>query len=150
MPLKTKPKQFTYRTHLQWVDRGQKRGVVNTEQAEQLEVAPPVEFKGPGGVWTPETLFVAALESCLMTTFAVFAERMELDVVSYTSESEGVVEAVDAHFAFTRFTVKPRIRVRGEPDETRVRAAVEQAKRNCFVSQSIRADVTLTPQIEIL
>ena len=38
-----------------------------------LEFAAPPEFGGPGGIWSPEHLFVASVSSCLMTTFRSMA-----------------------------------------------------------------------------
>jgi organic hydroperoxide reductase OsmC/OhrA len=48
-----------------------------------LEVASPPEFGGPGGEWSPEHLFVAAISSCLMTTFQAIAAMSGVEVVSY-------------------------------------------------------------------
>ena len=45
-----------------------------------VTVASPPEFGGPGGLWSPEHLFVAALASCYMTTYLAIAERSRLEV----------------------------------------------------------------------
>ncbi|MBI3191832.1 MAG: OsmC family protein, partial [Pedosphaera parvula] len=55
----------------------------------EFRVASPPEFKGEAGVWTPEDLFVAAVNVCTMTTFAAFAQRLNLPVLSYRCEAEG-------------------------------------------------------------
>ena len=34
-----------------------------------IETAPPPEFDGPGGVWSPKTLLVAAIANCFILTF---------------------------------------------------------------------------------
>lgn len=39
----------------------------------------PPEFGGPERTWSPEHLFVAAVSSCLMTTFRAIAEMSELE-----------------------------------------------------------------------
>ncbi len=42
---------------------------------DKIEVATPPEFpQGTKEIWTPEHLFVAAVNSCLMTTFLVVAQ----------------------------------------------------------------------------
>lgn len=34
-----------------------------------MATAPPPEFDGPGGVWSPETLLIAAIADCFILTF---------------------------------------------------------------------------------
>ncbi len=51
--------------------------VLNTK----IEVATPPEFpKGIAGIWSPEHLLVAAVSSCLMTTFLAVAENSKLGI----------------------------------------------------------------------
>jgi organic hydroperoxide reductase OsmC/OhrA len=38
-----------------------------------LVSAPPVEFGGPGDLWSPETLIVAAVADCFVFTFRAIA-----------------------------------------------------------------------------
>lgn len=40
---------------------------------QTLESAAPVEFGGPGGKWSPETLLVAAVADCFLLTFRAIA-----------------------------------------------------------------------------
>ena len=48
--------------------------------------ATPPEFRGHDGLWTPEMLFVAAVDGCIMTS--LMPER-NLDLLSYESRAEG-------------------------------------------------------------
>lgn len=46
----------------------------------KIEVATPPEFpKGMEGIWSPEHLLVAAVNSYLMTTFLAIAENSKLE-----------------------------------------------------------------------
>ena len=43
---------------------------------DTIQVATPPQFpKGMEGIWSPEHLFVAAINSCYMTTFLAIAEN---------------------------------------------------------------------------
>ncbi|MFT7033787.1 MAG: organic hydroperoxide reductase OsmC/OhrA [Cyclobacteriaceae bacterium] len=46
-----------------------------------IEVATPPKFpKGIPGIWSPEHLFTASVNSCLMTTFLAIAESSKLQL----------------------------------------------------------------------
>lgn len=45
---------------------------------QSLMVAIPPEFAGPGGGWSPEDLYLQALQSCFLATFKVYAEKSKL------------------------------------------------------------------------
>ena len=53
----------------------------NGETKSCIEVATPPEFpKGIPGIWSPEHLFTAAVSSCLMTTFWLLPEILNLNL----------------------------------------------------------------------
>ena len=41
---------------------------VTSPQLPDIETAPPPEFDGPGGVWSPESLLCAAVADCFILT----------------------------------------------------------------------------------
>ena len=43
-----------------------------------LQSAPPAEFGGPGDLWSPETLLVAAVADCFALTFRAIARASKL------------------------------------------------------------------------
>lgn len=73
-------KIFHYNTQLRW--SGERRGDLSSEGKPGLEIAAPPEFKGHPGLWTPEDLFVAAVEICTMTTFLAFASHKKLGLLT--------------------------------------------------------------------
>ncbi len=91
--IQTKPRSFTYSTDV--VKIGQRAGILSSVGKEEFRVASPPEFKGEAGVWTPEDLFVAALDSCTMMTFLALAGRNSLTVLEYSSHATGVLESVE-------------------------------------------------------
>jgi peroxiredoxin-like protein len=144
--MEVRSKRFTYRASIRWSD--QKRGQVSSIGKPDLAVATPPEFKGHEGVWSPEDLFVASVNACIMSTFLAFAERAGLAFASYESEAEGVLELVDGKFQFTTIAVKPRLGLKPGEDPVKARDLLAKAEANCLVSNSIKAGVTLEPVIE--
>ena len=135
---------YQYQMNLEWT--GQRIGELTAEGLAPLQVAPPPEFNGPGGQWTPEHLLVAATASCLMATFLAIAEISKLAVLSFRMESHGKLEKTpEEGYRFTEITLMPEIGVAPE-DEERARKLLEKAERNCFITKSLRATVQVEPR----
>src|SRR5579871_3901266 len=74
---------------------------VATAGVAPLATAPPPEFGGPGGHWSPETLLVGALADCFVLSFRSVARAARFEWVSLDCQIEGVL---DKHEGVTRFT----------------------------------------------
>ncbi len=146
--IQTKPRSFTYSTDI--VRIGQRAGVLSSEGKEEFRIASPPEFKGEAGVWTPEDLFVAALDSCTMMTFLALAHRNSLNVLEYNSHATGVLESVEGKFRFSRVTLSPSIKVDSIEDVEKAKQLLIEAHHNCFIANSIVSDVILEPRIEVM
>jgi len=146
-PAKPRYKVFTYRTRFQWV--GDRAGRLESDGKPELRVSSPPEFKGESGTWTPEDLFVAAVEGCTMTTFLAFAKKHDHPVVSYSSEAEGTLEMGREGYQFTQVVLRPKITVSEAGAATDVAKTLHEAHRNCIIANSIRASVRLEPTIRV-
>src|SRR4030042_1011804 len=113
-----RPKSYKYMTSVLW--KGEKKGPLSVAGKPAVEVATPPEFKGHEGIWSPEDLYVAAVNSCIMTTFLAFAGRAGLAFEGYESEAEGVLEFVEERLVFTKIVVRPPVPLR--PREGRTQA----------------------------
>jgi organic hydroperoxide reductase OsmC/OhrA len=139
-----RPKRFTFGETLRWT--GEKKGLVSVEGKQDLPVATPAELRGHPGLWSPEDLFVAAADTCLMTTFLALAARKEVGVVAYASSGSGVVELVEGKLRFTSIVLRPRITV-AAADVERARALIHEAEAGCLVSASMSTPVTIEPDV---
>ena len=146
-PPKARHKAFTYRTSTDWTSG--RSGVLGAAGRPALSVSSPPEFKGEAGRWTPEDLFVAAIDLCTMTTFASFAERLDLPLVSYRSEAEGLLEFVDGGYRFTRVVLRPVIVVADPASVELAAKAMRGAHEACLIGRSVRAEVVVEPRIEV-
>jgi organic hydroperoxide reductase OsmC/OhrA len=121
--------------------------LLRSEGKPDISVSSPPEFKGIPGVWTPEDLFVAAVEICQMSTFLAFGIRKGIPLKSYKSSAEGLLENVDGKYRFTRITVKPEIVVEQSWTKEQVEELVHAAHENCLIGNSISAEVLVEPTI---
>lgn len=142
---KVKYRSFSYRTQLRW--EGNKSGTLQADGKPSLRVASPPEFKGEAGVWTPEDLFVAAVDICTMTTFMAFAQRLGLPIVSYTSSAAGTLEFVDGGYRFTKVVLRPSIVIGTSEVAEQVRRTLDDAHAACLIANSILAEVRVEPRI---
>lgn len=143
--MESKPKRYLYHTAVKWTE--QRKGTISCAGKPDVQVATPPEFKGHDGIWSPEDLFVASANICLMTTFLAVAERAGLAFTAYESEAEGTLELVDGKFQFTAITLKPAITLPLGGDAVKAKELIEKAEANCLISNSMKAQVTLVPTI---
>ena len=94
----------TFETQLTWKEGKQANS--NARDNPPLRVATPPEFGGPVRTWCPEELFVASIESCLMSTFLYFAERSSLSLTAYSSTSKGILNKTAQGLRFSSVEVR--------------------------------------------
>jgi peroxiredoxin-like protein len=137
-----------YDTEVGWM--GARRGYLRSSaDLPVLEVASPPEFQGHEHTWTPEHLFVAAMNSCYMATFIAIAELSKLEVVSFTSTAVGKLEKLEGEgYRITEIVLRPKLVIRFECDAERAQRILEKAERNCLISHSINTRVTLEPEVD--
>lgn len=140
-------KTYTYTTDLVW--QQEKKGIMRSDQKPAVEVATPPEFKGHPDIWSPEDLFVAAVNSCIMTTFLYYVEKKNVDLSSYKSRAEGILEFREMKLIFTEIKIFPEIKVKSKDDIENARESIEAAERNCLISNSIKSVVKVTPEITV-
>lgn len=113
-----------------------------------LETAPPVEFDGPGNVWSPETLLCAAMADCFMLTFRAVARGSKFEWSKLDCRVEGTLDRVQGVAQFTKFTVHATLVVAGKVDEAKARVLLEKAEHACLISNSVKGERVL--QITLL
>ena len=140
-------KTFHYSASVVWL--GDRAGLNRSEGKLAFRVASPPEFKGEPGVWTPEDLFVAAVNTCTMTTFAAFSSKRDVPVRSYESSAEGTLEFADGKYRFTRVVVRPRIVATAPATRELIESILEDAHKGCLISNSISGEVVIEAEIVI-
>lgn len=138
--------KYFYRTEIEWT--GERHGNLRAPVLPNLTVDAPPEFKGHDGVWTPEHLFVASVNSCFMTTFLAIAENSKLEFLSFKADAKGKLEKLDGRgFMMTEIVLRPRIVVSHARDAERAGRILEKAEKHCLISNSIKTTTLLEPEI---
>ncbi|MGH8397185.1 MAG: OsmC family protein [Gammaproteobacteria bacterium] len=123
---------------------------ITAPPAEQsLEMSSDPAFHGNARLLNPEQLLVMAATSCQMLSFLAIAARARLDVVEYRDSAEGFMPESDKPMRITRIILRPRIVIRGQTDETRVRQFVHTAHEHCFIANSLKTEIEIQPEIVI-
>jgi len=139
---------YFYNTKVEWKEG--RIGELTSEGMESITVATPPDFpKGVPNIWSPEHLFTASVNICLMTTFLAIAENSNLKFKSFTSDASGKVEKTDGGYFFTEIELKPKIIIADEKDRERAGRIIEKAKNACLISNSIKSKVTMETEISV-
>lgn len=120
---------------------------VTAAQLPTLQTAPPPEFDGPGGLWSPETLLCASLADCFLLTFRAVSRVAKLEWLRVECRVEGVLERVERVSQFTRFATFAILTVPPGTDVAKARDLLERAEHSCLISNSLRAARTLEAQV---
>jgi len=104
-----------------------------------LQSAGPAEFGGPGDLWSPETLLVAAVGDCLILSFRAIAHASGLDWTSLRCDVVGDLDRVDKVMRFTDFHIRATLEIPEGQAEEKARRLLAKAEKSCLVSNSLSA-----------
>ena len=107
----------------------------------KMEIGPAPEFDGNPETLNPEEMFVAAINSCIMTTFFYFVRKSDIEILSYYSDAEGQVEKGAGGFRFTNVEVRAKVVLNDDKFAEKVREFGNLAEKYCLVSRSLACPV---------
>lgn len=136
-------KTYEVPTRVSWT--GERRGTAAIQGKDDLQVGAPPEFKGPAGLWSPEDLFVEALESCLMLTFVSLCQDEGIELVSYSSTASGRLEKTGDGLAFGWVVISPVIEARA--GEQYLLQLIHRASELCMIRRSVSCKVAVYPEV---
>ena len=128
---------------------GQDNVIVSSNNLPDIETAGPPEFGGPGDVWSPETLLVAAVANCFILSFRAIARKAKLDWLTLECTAEGTLDKVDKFTQFTGFTVTAKLTIVQEGDENKAGVLLEKAEKYCLITNSMKAGSHLVAEVVI-
>ena len=115
----------------------------------ELEIGPAPEFNGRPETLNPEEIFVAAINSCIMTTFFYFVRKSNVEILSYYSIAKGQVEKQADGFRFTNVDVRAEVTLKQQELAEKVRQLGDLAEKYCLVSRSVACPVHYHLEVEI-
>lgn len=143
-----------YNTTVTW--KGEHRGHLVMGNGPEMDFSAPPDAEGHADIFTPEDAFVAAANTCIMLMFIWATERFKLNLLSYECRVEGTkLIELDRTEIFTHLRFWPVIRIRtsGEDPnkvEKRARRAMQSAQKYSLVANSVKSEIIMEPQFEIV
>jgi peroxiredoxin-like protein len=136
-----------YKVNLSWT--GERQGeMFSPELDSKINVATPPEFpKGIRGIWSPEHLFTAAVNSCFMTTFLAIAENSKLEYIEFNCEGDGVLEMVDGKYLMTEIVLRPKLKLVNIADKEKAERIFQKSEKACLISNSIKSTTRVLGEI---
>jgi peroxiredoxin-like protein len=136
-----------YDVTIEW--DGGRTGTMHSQKLEsRIRVATPPEFPGGvEGIWSPEHLFVAAVSSCLMTSFTAVADLSAFDYLSLTIDASGTMSKVDGKYVMSRITLLPVLTIPDSKYEKKAFRLLEKAEEICLISRSIKSEIVFEPEV---
>jgi organic hydroperoxide reductase OsmC/OhrA len=110
---------------------------------------PPAEFGGPGNLWSPETLLMAAVADCLVLTFKAVAGAAKTKWTSIDCDARGTLDRADGLVRFTAMRLHARIHVPAGTDAAAVDRLLHKAEKACLVANSLRFQPELEAEIVV-
>jgi peroxiredoxin-like protein len=141
---------YHYNVNINW--ESDRKGLMRSPDLNSsIEVATPPEFpKGMAGIWSPEHLLVAAINSCLMTTFLAIAENSKFKFVNFESKADGKLEKVDGKYMISEVVLVPKLTIHDEADRDKAFRVLEKSEAACLISNSVKSKIIFQPQIEVV
>ncbi len=137
-----------FNVNLNWI--GDRKGEISSpELSSKIEVATPPNFpKGIAGIWSPEHLLTAAVNSCFMTTFLAIAENSKLEFKGLSCSAKAKLDQVEGKFLVTEVLLTPVLIIAKESDKEKAERVLQKAEAACLISNSIKAKVTMSATIK--
>jgi len=138
-----------YNVKVNW--ENDRKGLMSSPVLEStIEVATPPEFsKGMPGIWSPEHLLVAAVNSCLMTTFLAIAENSKLNFLNFECNADGKLEKIDNKFMISEILLAPVLTIHDEADRERALRVLDKSEAACLISNSVKSKIIFQPTIRL-
>jgi organic hydroperoxide reductase OsmC/OhrA len=112
-----------------------------------MATGPPPEFDGPGGVWSPETLLIAAVADCFILTFRGVSRAARFEWVGLDAHVDGTLERISGVTQFVRYVTRATLTVPSNADHAKARELLERAEKLCLVANSLRGERALEIQV---
>lgn len=143
-----KSKTWRYECRLDWKHGKSAELYFNDAKPRFMSGGGP-EFGGDAANISPADLMVAALSSCIMSTFAGMAKRHGVEFSGYEDCADGEMEVVEGTLRFTKVILRPRVKVKDEDEVAKAGEIMQKACANCAIGNSVNFPVTCEPEVVV-
>jgi organic hydroperoxide reductase OsmC/OhrA len=132
-----------FETKVQW--ESEKKGWLISNGPVPLETA---SYKNHPGLWSPENLFVAAVNISFMQCFLEVCVHVGIPVLFYDSNATGLSEILEGKKMITEIIIEPKILIPDDTDFNTVLKCIESAERSNIISNSMSSKIIVQPKID--
>lgn len=132
-----------YEVDVRW-EEGRKGTLTSPELNESITCATPPEFpNGVPGIWSPEHLYAASINSCYMATFLAIADNFKLPFLDFSCKTTCKLEVIEGRYQITEAVIQPSVHLAETTDADKAQRVLEKSKSACLVTNSIKTGITL-------
>jgi organic hydroperoxide reductase OsmC/OhrA len=151
-------KRHTYHTQVDWTGntgegtktyKGYGRDhTITSEGKPAIQGSSDPAFRGDATRYNPEELLVASLSSCHMLWYLHLCAVNKVTVIEYSDRASGVMEeAEEGSGAFVRVELRPVVTILAGDDRVKALALHGEAHGYCFIANSVKFPVEVTPEV---
>ena len=132
-----------YDVHVKW-EEGRKGILSSPSLNETIQCATPPEFpNGVPGIWSPEHLYAAAINSCYMATFLAIAENFKLKFKNFNCKTLCKLKMAEGKLRITEAIIEPSLTLENPfADGQKAVRVLEKSKSACLITNSIKTQIT--------
>lgn len=112
-----------------------------------ITTAPPPQFDGPEGLWSPETLLCAAIADCFILTFRAVSRAAQLEWLALECRVEGTLERAEAISQFTKYKIIADLVLAEGSELSKAKALLDKPEQSCLISNSLRGTRYFEPNV---
>ncbi len=105
--------------------------------------------KGTKEKWTPEHLFVVAVNACLMSSFLLVTDKSTFQFISFESKAIGKIEKVNGEFSVTEVCLKSLLIIPSTQNKAKAKKVLAISEKACAIANSLKTKITSEPVITI-
>jgi organic hydroperoxide reductase OsmC/OhrA len=120
---------------------------LTTPGTAAIKSAGPLQFGGPGDLWSPEALLSAAVADCFVLSFRAIARAARFEWTSLDCDVNGTLDKIDGQTRFTEFAVLARLTVPRGSGREKAEKLLAKAKKTCLITNSLNASSHLDVEI---
>lgn len=129
------------------VQSSSRSGMQNTWSAQTGDLAPmtlaiPLEFKGPGGGYSPEDLFALSILNCMIAMFKVYSEKDGVQFEEIQGKAAITLDKIASENLIAVTHVDIHLHVTGASDIEKAKKIMDRATKDCIISNSIKSGKT--------
>jgi organic hydroperoxide reductase OsmC/OhrA len=118
----------------------EKSWTLKTDEGLQTQMTVPEEFGGDNKKPSPEDLFSASLQTCMIATFKSIAERKGLEYEEIVSEASVTLDRGEDSRPIMK-EAEINLEVSGVKDQEKAEKVTQATEKNCFIHNSVKTDV---------